>query len=102
MYQPGPDPVSEDDFIESDEVYPKYYGAGNTKVYLEKMCDFFSRFDKRTKYTVLRQSNIYGPYDKFDLEKSHVFGATITKVMQAEQEIVVWGTGKEERDFLHF
>ena len=38
------------------------------KVYLEKTCDFYSRF-KRTKHTVLRQTNIYGPHDKYDLQK---------------------------------
>jgi nucleoside-diphosphate-sugar epimerase len=52
---------------------------------------------------VIRHSNTYGPYDKYDLEKSHVFGATITKVMTAEEgsKIIVWGEGKEERDLLY-
>ena len=50
----------------------------------------------------MRHSNIYGPYDKYDLEKSHAFGATMTKVMTAEDDqITVWGTGEEERDLLH-
>ena len=56
---------------------------------------------EKTKYTIVRHSNIYGPHDKFDLEKSHVFGATITKVMQAKDKIEVWGEGKEIRDFLY-
>ena len=64
------------------------------------MCDFFSRLGN-TKYTAIRHSNIYGPYDKYDLERSHVFGATITKVMTAKKEVVVWGKGTEERDLLH-
>ena len=34
-----------------------------------------------TKFTIIRHSNIYGPHDKYDLDKSHIFGATITKVM---------------------
>ena len=45
---------------------------------------------KRAKYTAFRHSNIYGPYDNFDLERSHVFGATITKVMTASKKITVW------------
>ena len=41
-------------------------------------------------------------HDKFDLEHSHVFGATITKVMSAKSgKIVVWGTGEEARDLLY-
>lgn len=102
MYQPSDIPVKEEDFDANKEIYPKYFGVGWTKVYIEKMCEFYSRIGT-TKYTVIRHSNIYGPYDKFDLERSHVFGATITKVMTAEDggRIVVWGTGEEERDLLY-
>jgi nucleoside-diphosphate-sugar epimerase len=64
------------------------------------MCKFYSDLGK-TKFTVLRQSNIYGSYDKFDLERSHVFAATIVKVVNAVEEVVVWGEGKEKRDLLH-
>jgi nucleoside-diphosphate-sugar epimerase len=100
MYQSSDVPVKETDFNENDGIIPKYFGAGNTKVYLEKMCDFFAGF-KKTKYTVLRQSNLYGPYDKFDLAKGHVFAATVVKVMNSDNKITVWGTGEEERDLLH-
>tara|TARA_R110000824_G_scaffold7532_8_gene34160 strand:+ start:1234 stop:2184 length:951 start_codon:yes stop_codon:yes gene_type:complete len=100
MYQPSEMALTEEDFNGSDEIYSKYFGVGNTKVYIEKMCDFYSRLG-RTKHTVLRHSNIYGPYDKYDLERSHVFGATVTKVMTAKDKVVMWGTGEEKRDLLH-
>lgn len=102
MYPSSDLPVKETDFDPNKEMYPSYFGAGWTKVYIEKMCDFYSRIGN-TKYTVIRHSNIYGPYDKFDLEKSHVFGATVTKVMTAENngKITVWGSGEEERDLLY-
>jgi nucleoside-diphosphate-sugar epimerase len=66
------------------------------------MCEFYSRLGK-TKHTVIRHSNTYGPHDKYDLEKSHMFGATITKVMNANDgdEIIVWGDGTTERDLLY-
>lgn len=100
MYQPSDTALTEDDFNASDDIYDKYFGVGNTKVYIEKMCDFYSRLG-RTKHTVIRHSNIYGPHDKYDLERSHVFGATITKVMTAEDKVIMWGTGEEKRDLLH-
>jgi len=102
MYQSSEVPIKETDFDSNREIHPNYFGVGWTKVYIEKMCEFYSRLGY-TKYTVLRHSNIYGPYDKFDLEKSHVFGATMTKIMTAEDggKIVVWGTGEEERDLLY-
>lgn len=102
MYQPSDVPVKETDFDANKDIYPSYFGVGWTKVYIEKMCEFFSKLGG-VKYTVLRHSNIYGPYDKFDLEKSHVFGATMTKVMKAPEgtDIEVWGSGEEERDLLY-
>jgi len=102
MYQSSDKALSEKDFDANKEIYPKYFGIGWTKIYIEKMCEFYSRIGE-TKYTVIRHSNIYGPHDKYDLEKSHVFGATLTKVMTAPEngEIVIWGEGTEERDLLH-
>jgi len=101
VYQPSETPLKETDFDANQELYPKYFGGGWTKIYTEKMAEFYSRIGN-AKYTVIRHSNVYGPYDKFDLEKSHVFGATITKVMTNEDgKIVVWGTGQEERDLLY-
>ena len=101
MYQPGDTPVREDDFNPSEAMHEKYFGAGCTKVYLENIGKFYSERGN-TKYTVIRHSNMYGPHDKYDLEKSHVFGATITKVMTNTDGVIkVWGTGEEERDLLH-
>ncbi|MCH8945308.1 MAG: NAD(P)-dependent oxidoreductase [Nanoarchaeota archaeon] len=101
MYNPSETPLKETDFDENEFILPNYFGVGNTKVYIEKMCDFFSR-QGRTKHTVLRHSNIYGPHDKFDLERSHVFGATMTKVMTSTNgRINIWGDGTEKRDLLY-
>lgn len=101
MYQSSQTPLKEIDFKADEEIHPNYFGVGWTKVYVEKMCEFYSRLG-RTKYTVIRHSNIYGPYDKYDLEHSHVFGATMTKVMtNRDGKIVVWGPGTEKRDLLY-
>ena len=102
MYQKSEQALKESDFNPADEIQSFYYGAGHTKVYLENMCKFYAGFEK-TKHTVIRHSNMYGPHDKYDLEKSHVTGATITKVMTAEGggTINVWGTGEEKRDLLY-
>ncbi len=100
MYPSGTAPVTEEDF--DGRIMDKYFGAGWTKVYLEKMCEFYSRIGQ-TQYTAIRHSNIYGPFDKYDFEKSHVFGATVAKVMSSAEPgtITVWGNGSEERDLLY-
>ncbi len=100
MYPSSEKALKESDFDANTPLHPRYFGVGNTKIYIEKMCEFFSRIGE-TKFTAIRHSNIYGEYDKFDLERSHVFGATVTKVMTAKDKVIVWGTGEEERDLLH-
>ena len=100
MYPSSDRPLVENDFDANKPMHPRYFGVGNTKVYLEKMCEFFANIGN-TKFTAIRHSNIYGPHDKFDLEHSHVFGATVTKVMTSKDKIVIWGTGEEERDLLY-
>ncbi len=98
MYPSSKKATKENDF--TGKIIDKYKGAGETKVYLEKIAKFYSMLSK-TKFTIIRHSNIYGPHDKYDLDKSHVFGATITKVMTAKDNLEVWGDGSEIRDFLH-
>ncbi len=100
MYPSRETPLREDDWNAATPLEPRYFASGWTKVYIEKMCEFYARLGT-TRHTVIRHSNIYGPHDKFDLERSHVFGATVTKVMSATGDAIrVWGTGEEARDLL--
>lgn len=99
MYQSSNEALKESDFNANTPLHPRYFGVGNTKLYIEKMCEFYAGISD-TKFTAIRHSNIYGAHDKFDLERSHVFGATVTKVMTAKDRVVIWGTGEEERDLL--
>lgn len=50
-------------------------------------------------------ANLYGPYDNFDLDSSHVVPALIRKVHEARvaaaDQVTVWGTGTPRREFLH-
>lgn len=100
MYKSSDKPIKESDWDGSMEIHDNYFGVANTKIYIEKMLDFYSRISEM-KTTAIRHSNIYGPFDKFDFERSHVFGATISKVLTADKNVVVWGTGEEERDLLY-
>ena len=100
MYPTSARALKESDFDGNSPLHARYFGVGHTKLYTEKMCEFFAGISD-TKFTAIRHSNIYGAHDKFDLERSHVFGATVTKVMTAGDKITVWGTGEEERDLLH-
>jgi GDP-L-fucose synthase len=49
----------------------------------------------------LLPTNLYGPRDNFDLESSHVIPALIRKMVEAEDEVVLWGDGSPTREFLY-
>lgn len=50
-------------------------------------------------------SNMYGPEDHFEEERSHALGALIMKFVEAKRNnapyVHVWGTGKPVREWLH-
>ena len=46
-------------------------------------------------------TNLYGPRDNFDLETSHVIPALIRKMVEAEDEVVLWADGTPTREFLY-
>jgi GDP-L-fucose synthase len=54
---------------------------------------------------VLVPGNMYGPYDNFDLQRSHVIPALIRRYYEARQrnlqEVVAWGSGRPVRDFVY-
>jgi len=58
-------------------------------------CDFISAMP----------TNLYGPNDNYDLQKSHVIPALIRKFVEAKKNnsplVEVWGTGSPLREFLH-
>lgn len=69
-----------------------------------KMCQAYNR-QYRCNYISVMPTNLYGPGDNFDLNTSHVLPALIRKFHEAkikqDQQVVVWGSGKPRREFLH-
>jgi GDP-L-fucose synthase len=49
----------------------------------------------------LLPTNLYGPRDNFDLETSHVIPALIRKMVESDDEVVLWGDGSPTREFLY-
>lgn len=46
-------------------------------------------------------TNLYGPFDNFNPETSHVVPALIKKFVESKDVVEVWGTGRASREFLH-
>ncbi len=100
-YPYSEDPITEDKMFEGDP-YDKYFAVGWMKRYTEKLCQMFSeKLKKKTACIVLRPTNIYGPNDKIDPNRSHVLTALIRKVVEKQNPIEIWGDGEDIRDVLY-
>ena len=69
-----------------------------------KLCESYNRQYGRD-YRSVMPTNLYGPNDNFHPENSHVVPALLKRFHDATQrgdnEVVIWGSGKPQREFLH-
>lgn len=69
-----------------------------------KMCEAY-RSQYGCDFISVMPTNLYGPNDNYDLNKSHVLPAMIRKFHEAKEEnkpaVELWGTGSPLREFLH-
>jgi len=69
-----------------------------------KLCESYNRQYGRD-YRSVMPTNLYGPGDNYHPENSHVIPALIRRFHEAKlnkaNEVVIWGTGKPMREFLH-
>ena len=69
-----------------------------------KLCESYNR-QYGTDYRSVMPTNLYGPGDNFHPENSHVLPALIQRfhnaVQDGAEEVVIWGSGKPMREFLH-
>ena len=80
----------------------QYFFIGWVMRFKEKLCEMYSnRIKNPMPVVVLRPTNIYGPYDNFDLDRSHVTPALIRKVVERHNPLEVWGTGDDIRDLVY-
>ncbi|PPC74958.1 GDP-fucose synthetase [Pokkaliibacter plantistimulans] len=68
-----------------------------------KLCESYNRQYGRD-YRSVMPTNLYGPFDNFHPQNSHVIPALLRRFHEARQndqpEVVVWGSGKAMREFL--
>jgi GDP-L-fucose synthase len=101
-YPPSGDrPVKEDEMFEGDP--PEiYYSVGWMKRYAEILCKIYAqKIQKIMPTVVVRPSNMYGPYDKYDFALSHVTGALVRRVVERQNPMDIWGTGDDVRDLIY-
>jgi len=99
----APQPMSEDCLL-TGPLEPTNEWYAIAKIAGVKMCQAYRRQYGFAAISVM-PTNLYGPGDNFDLQKSHVLPALIRKFHEAklanEPTVTVWGTGSPRREFLH-
>src|SRR5690554_2212567 len=69
-----------------------------------KLCESYNRQYGRD-YRSVMPTNLYGPNDNFHPENSHVIPALLRRFHEAgqrgDEQVVIWGSGKPMREFLH-
>jgi GDP-L-fucose synthase len=98
----SPQPIKEE-YLLTGPLEPTNRPYALAKIAGIEMCWSYNR-QYHTRYLAAMPTNLYGPGDNFDPQKSHVLPALIRKVAEAkalgQKQIVVWGTGTPRRELL--
>ena len=99
----APQPIPETALL-SGPLEPTNEAYAIAKIAGIKLCQAYAR-EYGANFISAMPTNLYGPNDNFDLETSHVLAALLRKAHEAKvgkaRELVVWGSGKPRREFLH-
>ena len=99
----APQPIVEDALLtgpleQTNEAY------AIAKISGMQMCKYFKR-QYGDNFISCMPTNLYGPYDNYDLKGSHVLPAMIRKFHEAKMQnapsVELWGTGSPLREFLY-
>jgi len=97
-----PQPIKEE-YLLTGPLEPTNRAYALAKIAGIEMCWSYNR-QYGTQFLAVMPTNLYGPGDNYDLEKSHVIPALIRKMHEAkvrgDKEVVAWGTGTPRREFL--
>ncbi len=95
-------PMREDSLL-TDVLEPTNEPYAVAKIAGIKLCESYNR-QYQTDFRSVMPTNLYGINDNFHAENSHVIPALMRRIheakINAEAEVVVWGSGKVMREFL--
>jgi GDP-L-fucose synthase len=99
----APQPIKEE-YLLTGPLEPTNSAYAIAKIAGIEMIDAYRRQYGFRAVSVM-PTNLYGPNDNFDLERSHVLPALIRRFHEAKEhwarEVVLWGSGTPRREFLH-
>ncbi|WP_084187087.1 GDP-L-fucose synthase [Cupriavidus sp. SK-4] len=100
----SPNALREEEVL-TGQLEPTNEGYALAKCAVARLCDYISRESRECQYKTLIPCNLYGKYDKFDPQHSHLVPAIIHKLHEAKSSgrdaVDVWGDGTARREFLY-
>lgn len=94
-----------EDLILKGELEPTNEGYALAKVTSTRLCEYICQENSERLYKTIIPCNLYGRFDKFDPNHSHMIPAVIRKIDEAKKtqlaEIDIWGDGKARREFMY-
>lgn len=104
MYPRGIDHPLTEDMVLKGELEPTNEGYAIAKVFAARYLSYLHRENHDLQYKTLIPCNLYGRYDNFNPQTSHMIPAVIHKVHTAIQtgakEVEIWGDGTARREFM--
>lgn len=100
VYQPAGHAIAEGELDLNQPPHPSYLGVGTLNRFIEQMAQAYAA-QHGIRTLVLRPTSVYGPYDDFSEEKSHVVPALIRRALAGEDPFEVWGGPEVVRDFVY-
>jgi len=98
----APQPLKEE-YLLTNTLEPTNEWYAIAKITGVKACQAIRR-QYNKDYVSLMPTNLYGPFDNFDLQSSHVLPAMLRKFHEAKlnnhSDVMLWGSGKPMREFL--
>ncbi|SDS14954.1 GDP-L-fucose synthase family protein [Winogradskyella sediminis] len=98
----APQPIKEE-YLLTDSLEPTNEWYAIAKIAGVKACEAI-RKQYGKDFVSLMPTNLYGPFDNFDLKSSHVLPAMLRKFHEAKATnapVELWGSGTPMREFLH-
>jgi GDP-L-fucose synthase len=99
----APQPLKED-YLLSGYLEPTNQPYAVAKIAGIELCDGY-RAQYGCNFISAMPTNLYGPNDNYDLQKSHVLPAMLRKFITAKRNnfprVELWGTGSPMREFLY-
>jgi len=94
-----------EELILKGELEPTNEAYALAKITSTRLCEYINKENSVFQYKTIIPCNLYGKYDKFDPQHSHMLPAVIKRIHEAkianQDTLDIWGDGEVKREFMY-